>query len=93
MSSKILEDIPQTFNIAAARKKYKIDYSECMNTVLTQEMVRYNGLINTVRGSLENLISAIGGMIVMTAELEQTAKSMIDGKIPKLWVSYLLFIK
>lgn len=43
--------------------KYPIVYEESMNTVLTQELIRYNRLIRVVLSSLRNLIKAIRGEV------------------------------
>ena len=87
MCERIPEDVPPPFDIVKARERYKVNYNESMNTVLTQEMERYNELIETIRGSLSSLMNAIEGLILMTADLEATSRSMLDGKIPPLWVS------
>lgn len=36
---------PPPFNIDAARKQFPTDYFACSNTVLTQELIRYNALL------------------------------------------------
>jgi dynein heavy chain len=38
-----------------------------MNTVLTQELIRFNGLINVIRNSLKDLKKAIKGEILLSA--------------------------
>ena len=92
MCEKILEDIPLPYNLIKARERYKVNYNESMNTVLTQEMERYNELIETIRGSLTGLMHAIEGLILMTPDLESTSRSMLDGKIPPLWVSLMITV-
>jgi len=39
--------------------KYPVIYMESMNTVLRQELIRYNRLIEVIRTSLHNLSRAI----------------------------------
>ena len=52
-------------------KKYPIRFDESMNTVLSQELLRYNGLINVVRSSLADLRKALKGLVVMSGDLEE----------------------
>merc|ERR1712028_110647 len=63
---------------------------ESMNTVLCQELTRFNGLLSTIRSSLTDLKKAIVGLVVMSASLEKVFDSVYDGKIPLMWkgVSY-----
>jgi dynein heavy chain len=62
-----------------------------LSTVLSQECVRFNRLLSTVKLSLENLIKAIKGFVVMSQELESVFDSLLNNEVPHAWstVAYL----
>jgi len=47
-----------------------------MNTVLTQELDRFNGLIKVIVASLKNLKKAIKGEVLLSEELEAALTSL-----------------
>jgi len=49
-----------------------------MNTVLVQELIRYNRLIDIMQSSLILLKKALKGFILMSEDLEQLCKSLFD---------------
>jgi len=69
-----------------AMKKYPTQYNESMNTVLVQEMERYNKITTVIRSSLQNVIKAIKGLVVMNVELESLSNSLMIGKQPEMWI-------
>ena len=74
----------------AASVKYPISYEDPLNTVLVQEMGRYNRLLDVIRANLQALQKAVSGHATMTKELESSAKSMLSNRVPRVWkrVSY-----
>jgi dynein heavy chain len=58
-----------------------------MNTVLTQELIRFNRLIQEVTVTLRDVQKAIKGLVVMSAELEAMGNSMVVGKVPGMWAA------
>lgn len=88
IASDILTKLPDNFDIEIATAKYPVVYTESMNTVLIQEMERFNALLSVIRKSLQDLIKAVKGAIVMTPELETMALSLSVAKYPALWSKF-----
>jgi len=58
-----------------------------MNTVLTQELDRFNGLIKMIVNSLKNLKKAIKGEVLLSSELEDALNSLKLGQTPAMWLA------
>lgn len=63
LAADIDRRVAGVFDIEAARYKYPVDYAESMNTVLCQELVRFNGLIEVIHSSLSSLQKALKGQV------------------------------
>jgi dynein heavy chain len=85
LAKDIESKIPDNFDVEDAEEKYPVQYENSMNTVLVQELIRFNKLIGVVRKSLNDVQRAIRGEVVMSAELEAMANSMYNGKVPAMW--------
>ncbi len=86
IATDILTRMPDCWDLAAVSKKYPIKYEESMNTVLIQEMTRYNGLIAVVLSSLKDIKKAIQGLLLMSEQLEQAYNFLFDGRTPAMWM-------
>jgi dynein heavy chain len=76
---------PELFDIDVIGKQYPTDYAESMNTVLVQELIRYNRLIAVIRVTLVNVKKALKGLIVMSEELEKVSNSLYANQVPAMW--------
>lgn len=62
LCSDMLSKIPKEFDIEEAYRLFPVQYSESMNTVLVQEMERFNRLTRVIKSTLVNMQKAIQGM-------------------------------
>uniref|UniRef100_A0A669PS64 Dynein axonemal heavy chain 3 n=1 Tax=Phasianus colchicus TaxID=9054 RepID=A0A669PS64_PHACC len=85
LAQDILSKLPSDFDVEEVMKMYPVLYEESMNTVLRQELIRFNRLTQVVRSSLVNIGKAIKGQVLMSSELEDVFNSMLMGKVPSMW--------
>jgi len=71
----LLEEIknktPEPFDKEEVSKQFPTDYNESLNTILLQEVIRYNVLLNTMKTSIVTLGKGLTGKIVMDEEAEE----------------------
>ncbi|XP_076804480.1 dynein axonemal heavy chain 3-like isoform X3 [Clavelina lepadiformis] len=87
LASDILSKLPDGFKLQEVQAKYPTDYSESMNTVLAQELIRFNRLTAVVRSSLQDLQRALRGLVLLSVDLEDVLDNMLVGKVPSLWAA------
>nr|XP_034492395.1 dynein heavy chain 3, axonemal [Marmota flaviventris] len=87
LAQDILSKLPKDFDLEEVVKLYPVVYEESMNTVLRQELIRFNRLTKVVRRSLIDLGQAIKGQVLMSSELEEVFNSMLVGKVPAMWAA------
>ena len=87
LAADILASLPAQFNVQAVQRKYPVSYSESMNVVLVQELIRFNKLTARVKQSLVDVQRALAGSVVMNQELEQVASALYDNIVPAYWAA------
>ncbi|GAB1599972.1 hypothetical protein Ahia01_000274700 [Argonauta hians] len=87
LANDILSKLPNDYDIEKVIEKYPVLYTESMNTVLRQELIRFNRLISVVRQTLRDLCKAIKGLVVMSASLEDVFSSILVGRVPAVWTA------
>jgi dynein heavy chain len=84
-AKEILEKVPKPINAAEVLEKYPVMYEQSMNTVLMQEIIRYNKLLGVIHRSLQDLLKALKGLVVMSQQLEDMANSLFNNQVPTMW--------
>jgi len=58
-----------------------------LDTVLAQEMVKFNRLLSRMRSSLKELHRAINGFVIMSSELDDMYVSFTNNVLPPVWTA------
>jgi dynein heavy chain len=86
IANDVLARMPSDWSIEKVQQKYPTDYEESMNTVLVQELGRFNGLIKVIHSSLKDIQKAVKGLLLMSSELEVAFNQMFNGATPDMWI-------
>ena len=86
MTKDILDSIREPFKIKEVERKYPFQYEESMNSVLLQELARYNSLIVVIRESLAVMLKTLEGLVVSNAETDELLLSIKNNSIPEKWL-------
>jgi dynein heavy chain len=87
LATALLERRLEPFPLEVITLRYPLRYDESMNTVLTQECIRYNKLIVAFNCTLSDLLKALKGVVVMSSELEAMAHALYSNQVPALWTA------
>jgi len=83
----IIQRVEGPYDMEPVMKMYPVAYSESMNTVLQQEIVRYNKLLSEMKRSLADIRKALVGQLVMTDELDAMGSAMFNQLVPDNWAN------
>ncbi|XP_029343675.1 dynein heavy chain 5, axonemal-like [Acyrthosiphon pisum] len=86
-SSDLLEKLPLAFNMFTIKERLTLmGPTQPMNIFLGQEIDRIQKVIEIVKSTLEDLLLAIDGIIIMNEVLSDTLDYLYDGRIPAHWL-------
>merc|ERR1712046_340543 len=77
LASDIEGRLPSQFDCEKAIIDFPVQYEESMNTVLTQELQRFNRLTSRIMSTLKEVQKALKGLVVMSADLEAMGNNMV----------------
>jgi dynein heavy chain len=85
LTGELLAKLPASFDVEDVARKFPVRHEQSMNTVLVQELIRYNKLLGVVRSSLTQLSDAVQGLVVMSAQLDAMATALQQNRVPATW--------
>ena len=95
-SKEMLNKIPQDYSISEVREQIKKlpspkglndrGITVPLNIFLYQEIQRMQKVISLVRKTLQDIIQAIDGQIIMTPDILDAINAISDAKAPHIWI-------
>jgi len=85
------EKVPPLFDYDDVEEQFPTRYEESTNTVLKQEVLKYNRLLKVMRNALPLFRKALKGLVAMSEELDQMGTALYGNQVPGNFaaVSYL----
>eukprot|EP00002_Diphylleia_rotans_P035998 TRINITY_DN7896_c0_g1_i2.p1 TRINITY_DN7896_c0_g1~~TRINITY_DN7896_c0_g1_i2.p1 ORF type:complete len:4263 (-),score=670.67 TRINITY_DN7896_c0_g1_i2:89-12877(-) len=80
--------LPRPIDPIMVALRFPIDYENCLNTVVQQEVLRFNQMLLIIRDTLQEVDKAIQGKVVMSGQLEVICQNIVDGVLPQVWMGY-----
>jgi dynein heavy chain len=91
LCEEVLSRLPGApFDLELVRQQYPIARERSMNSVLTQELQRFNTLLRVIKTTLKSLKETLKGESISSEAIEQVFVSVLHGEVPTSWrkVSY-----
>lgn len=99
LEKDLLPTLPQDFSLIEVQERMKVlkgpkglgatngSYETIpLNIFLFQEIQRFQSILNIVRTTMENMIDAIDGTIIMTPDLVDAINAIYDFRVPNKWL-------
>jgi len=78
IAKNVQSKVPPLFDLDEISQKYPTDYNESMNTVLSQECLKYNRMLKIMNTQLVSIQKALVGEVVMDETLEAIGTNLFD---------------
>ena len=75
------------FDYDLVDEKFPTLYEQSLNTVLKQDVMKYNRLMKKMKSSLPLFRKALKGLVAMNAELEELGVGLFTNSVPESWAS------
>ena len=88
IADKLLARMPKAYDLRKSHPESFKKTGDSMNSLgvfLSQELIRFNFLIEVMISSVKELLRAIKGEVVMSGELELMYNCFVFQKVPKTW--------
>lgn len=72
----IHDKIPKLFDLEHVKKLYPSSYSQSMNVILTQELLKFNSIIELITSSIKILIEGLRGNIMLSEDFDEIGYSI-----------------
>jgi len=73
-------------DLEVVRSKYPMDRENSMNSVLVQELQRFNTLVTLITTSLSSLLQTVRGERLASPSTEELFRSVLLGEVPARWL-------
>jgi dynein heavy chain len=83
LATSIEKKMPGLFDVEAVGMKWPILYEQSMNTVLLEELLRYNPLIEVINTTLPQVKKALRGLVVERKSTRRYGTSLFNQWVPK----------
>ena len=88
INSEILSLLPDNFDYPNIQLQFPIQYDKSMNTVLIQEILRYNNLLSVIKNTINDLNLALEGKLLLSTDLEIMMDQINKNQIPHIWIKH-----
>ncbi|XP_063226606.1 dynein axonemal heavy chain 3 [Bacillus rossius redtenbacheri] len=88
LADDILARLPPQFDVESVARRYPVMYDNSMNTILRQELFRFNPLVEVIGNTLREVQRAVAGLTVMSPEVEDVHASLLVGRVPRAWAAH-----